>query len=133
MKNLNERRREAEIEGTDIPGRTDNPSEAEVVPFSRPQRSSTQSSTQKTIMGDEVDQLRTRWTAIQTNFVDEPRKAIEDADVLVSAAIKRISDAFQEERRNLEQHWKSGKDVSTEDLRQSLQNYRAMFSRLLSI
>jgi len=121
------------MERTDIPGRTDNPSEAEVVPFSRPQRSGSLSSNQKTIMGDEVDQLRTRWTAIQTSFVDEPRKAIEEADTLVEAAIKRISDAFHEERSNLEQHWKSGKDVSTEDLRQSLQNYRAMFSRLLSI
>ena len=131
MKNLNERRREAELEKTDIPGRTDNPSEAEVVPFSRQLRKPTSSG--RTVMGDEVEQLRMRWTAIQTSFVDEPRKAIEEADVLVTAAIKRIAEAFQEERANLEEQWKSGKDVSTEDLRQSLQNYRSMFSRLLAI
>ena len=132
MKNLNERHREEEIEKTDIPGRTDNLSEAEVVPFSR-QRSGRPTSSGRTVMGEEVEQLRMRWTAIQTNFVDDPRKAIEEADVLVTAAIKRIGDAFQEERANLEEKWKSGKDVSTEDLRQSLQNYRSMFSRLLSI
>jgi hypothetical protein len=132
MKNLNERHREEEIEKTDIPGRTDNLSEAEVVPFSR-QRSVKPTSSGRSVMGEEVEQLRMRWTAIQTNFVDDPRKAIEEADVLVTAAIKRIGDAFQEERANLEEKWKSGKDVSTEDLRQSLQNYRSMFSRLLSI
>ena len=34
--------------------------------------------------GDELENLRTRWKEIQTGFVDEPRKAVEEADGLVT-------------------------------------------------
>jgi len=32
----------------------------------------------------DADGFRTRWSAIQTGFVDEPRKAVEEADTLVA-------------------------------------------------
>ena len=33
---------------------------------------------------DELGGYRARWSAIQTGFVDEPRKAVEEADTLVA-------------------------------------------------
>lgn len=83
--------------------------------------------------GDELDGLRTRWKEIQTAFVDEPRKAVEQADGLVASAMKRLAEVFAQERSGLEQQWDRGDSVSTEDLRVALQRYRTFFDRLLSV
>jgi hypothetical protein len=82
---------------------------------------------------DELDNLRTRWKEIQTNFVDEPRKAVEQADGLVASAMKRLAEVFADERSNLEQQWDRGDNVSTEDLRVAFRRYRSFFDRLLSV
>jgi len=82
---------------------------------------------------DELDNLRTRWKEIQTNFVDEPRKAVEQADGLVASAMKRLAEVFADERSNLEKQWDRGDDVSTEDLRVAFRRYRSFFDRLLSV
>jgi hypothetical protein len=77
--------------------------------------------------------LRAQWDAIQTAFVDEPRRAVQDADHLVAQAMARLADTFAQERANLEQQWGRGQEASTEDLRQALQRYRSFFQRLLSV
>jgi hypothetical protein len=82
---------------------------------------------------DELEGLRNRWGAIQTAFVDEPRRAVEQADSLVASAMKRLAEVFAEERSNLERQWDRGDNVSTEDLRIALQRYRSFFHRLLAI
>jgi|KBSSwiStaDraftv2_1062776.scaffolds.fasta_scaffold264002_2 hypothetical protein len=82
---------------------------------------------------DLLDSFNERWTQVQTSFVDEPRRAVEQADALVSDVIQRIGDSFGRERSQLEQQWDRGDNVSTEDLRQALQRYRSFFSRLLSV
>ena len=68
-----------------------------------------------------------------STFVDEPRRAVEEADGLVASAMKRLAEVFAEERSKLETQWDRGDQVSTEDLRIALQRYRAFFQRLLSI
>jgi len=80
-----------------------------------------------------LSEFNTRWTDIQTGFVDEPRRAVQQADALVEDVIKRIADSFGNERSQLEQQWDRGDEVSTEDLRVALRRYRSFFSRLLSI
>jgi hypothetical protein len=85
------------------------------------------------IPANELEGLRNRWSAVQTAFVDEPRTAVEQADGLVAAAMKRLAEVFAEERSRLEQQWDRGDNVSTEDLRIALQRYRSFFQRLLSI
>src|SRR5215470_9296747 len=82
---------------------------------------------------NELEGLRTRWKEIQTAFVDEPRKAVEQADSLVASAMKRLAEVFAEERSKLEKQWDRGDSVSTEDLRVALQRYRSFFHRLLSV
>jgi hypothetical protein len=83
--------------------------------------------------GDEAAGYKTRWEAVQTGFVDEPRKAVEEADSLVAQVIKRLSEVFADERTNLEHQWDRGDQISTEDLRIALQKYRSFFDRLLSL
>jgi hypothetical protein len=77
-------------------------------------------------------EFQRRWEAIQTGFVDEPRRTVEQADELVAQVMKRLAQGFAAERERLEQQWGRGEDVSTEDLRIALQRYRGFFQRLLS-
>ena len=83
--------------------------------------------------GSEANELRSRWDAIQVGFVDEPRRAVEQADNLVAGTMKRLAEIFAEERNKLEHAWDQGENVSTEDLRQALRRYRSFFGRLLSV
>src|ERR1700683_281768 len=82
---------------------------------------------------NEANELRARWDVIQVGFVDEPRKAVQEADALVSATIKRLAEIFADERHKLGQQWDRSENVSTEDLRVALQRYRSFFARLLAI
>jgi len=88
---------------------------------------------QPLFLDDVANDLRTRWKDIQTGFVDEPRKAVQQADELVAQAIKSLAERFAEERNRLEQSWDRGDQVNTEDLRVALQTYRSFFHRLLSV
>jgi hypothetical protein len=81
---------------------------------------------------NELRDFRARWDQVQTSFVDEPRHAVEQADTLVATVVKRIAEQFAEERSKLEKQWDRGDNVSTEELRQGFQRYRAFFDRLLS-
>src|SRR5262245_2724938 len=81
----------------------------------------------------EVEALRTRWEAIQTGFVDEPRTAVTEADSLVAQTVTRLAEVFSQERTNLEKQWDHGDNISTEDLRVALRRYRSFFDRLLSV
>ena len=115
------------------------PADREVIPPARPVADTRpmtpvdQERPSSLFAGNEADDFRHRWADIQTGFVDEPRQAVERADALVAAAIKRLAEMFAHERANLEQQWAKGGDASTEDLRVSLKRYRAFFDRLLSV
>jgi hypothetical protein len=81
----------------------------------------------------ETDGFRSRWISIQTQFVDEPRRSVEQADALVAQTMKRLAEIFAAERENLEREWDRCDNVSTEDLRIALQRYRSFFDRLLTV
>ena len=81
---------------------------------------------------DATSDVQARWREIQGSFVDEPRRAVEDADALVADLMQRLADTFAQERSRLESQWGRGDEVSTEDLRVALQRYRSFFDRLLS-
>ena len=82
---------------------------------------------------DEAKDFRARWDAIQVNFVDEPRRAVQEADGLVAVTTKRLAETFAAERTKLDAQWERGENVSTEDLRLALRRYRSFFGRLLSV
>ena len=83
--------------------------------------------------GSETGDFRSQWSKVQTGFVDEPRRTVEDADKLVAAMTQRLAEGFANERSGLEKQWDRGDNVSTEELRIALQRYRSLFDRLLEL
>jgi hypothetical protein len=85
------------------------------------------------LAAEQSDRFEQRWNGIQTSFVDEPRQAVEQADMLVAELMQELASGFSETRSRLEAQWDSeGDDASTEDLRVALTRYRSFFNRLLS-
>ena len=80
-----------------------------------------------------ANELRDRWHALQARFVDEPREAVSDADTLVAELLRDLAKTFDGARSDLETQWSRGDDVSTEELRITLQRYRSFFERLLEV
>ena len=81
---------------------------------------------------DDQERFTARWQEIQAGFVDEPRRAVQDADALVVDMMDRLARMLASEREQLESLGETGK-VSTEDLRQGLRRYRSLFERLLAV
>ena len=81
---------------------------------------------------DVAQDFRSRWDAAQIGFVDDPRRAVQQADELVAEVMKSLAQSFADERRQLEAQMTS-ESASTENLRVALQRYRSFFQRLLSL
>ncbi|MEW2503148.1 hypothetical protein AB0878_22040 [Amycolatopsis sp. NPDC047767] len=80
--------------------------------------------------GGDVDRFRHRWQEVQTGFVDDPRRAVRDADELVASVISSLAETFAEHKGELEAQWRDG-EPATEDLRIALRRYRSFFDQLL--
>lgn len=91
-----------------------------------------------------------QWSAVQTQFVDSPGAAVAAADGLVSSVMaergypmddfeQRAADISVDHPEVVENYRRAKKisraseqgQASTEDLRQAMQNYRALFDELL--
>ena len=77
--------------------------------------------------------FRSRWDAVQIGFVDDPAKAVRDADELVAAVLKSLADSFAAERSRFDQEKAQAGEALTENHRVALRRYRAFFQRLLSL
>ncbi len=77
--------------------------------------------------------LRLSWDSIQVGFVDDPRRAVGDAEQLVSTVVDDLVEGFRLQRQRLEASWMVGTEASTDDLRQAFQRYRDFFERLLQL
>jgi hypothetical protein len=113
-------------DGTAVDAQTPSMAEAQAA-------SAAEAQTTPLLASDAAQGFRTRWETIQTGFVDEPRRAVEQADGLVAEAIQHLAQSFADERGKLETQWAQGDDISTEDLRVALQRYRSFFERLLAV
>jgi hypothetical protein len=82
---------------------------------------------------EESGDFRRRWESIQAGFVEEPRRAVDQAEHLVGEVMTRLNEAFAGQRGVLDRQRDQDKDVSTEDLRQGFRRYHAFFDRLLSV
>jgi hypothetical protein len=125
------------------PGHADRPTEsteamsgpdqdAQAVPRSTDEAGGVSNASGSLLPAEMDSTFQQRWKEIQTRFVDEPRRAVEDADSLVATLMQQLAEGFAKERERLEAQWGRGEDISTEDLRVALQRYRTFFQRLLS-
>lgn len=133
------RRNDSELTTSDLAGvgtlTEEQPARPELVQGSR--QTSTPALPQETFTplftDDQLNDFRSRWSATQIGFVDEPRKTVEEADKLVATLMTKLAEGFSTERTRLEKQWDNGDKVSTEDLRLALQRYRSFFDRLLKV
>ncbi|MFJ1765652.1 hypothetical protein ACIOD2_35370 [Amycolatopsis sp. NPDC088138] len=79
---------------------------------------------------EKVTGFRDRWQGVQTGFVDDPQKAVREADELVAGVISALATTFAEHKSELEGQWQHG-EPATEDLRLALRRYRSFFDQLL--
>ena len=82
---------------------------------------------------DTAAQFRTRWSEVQSGFVDDPRRAVAEGDELVAEVMQSLAESFAHERRRLEDELTNTGEASTETLRVGLRRYRSFFERLLSL
>lgn len=87
----------------------------------------------KLLDADTSERFRRRWSEIQTGFVDEPRQAVDQADVLVGDVMDHIYKVFATSRQELGRQSSADGTTSTEELRRTLQGYRSFLDRLLSL
>lgn len=82
-----------------------------------------------------ADDMRMHWANIQAGFVDDPRRAVKQADELVAQVMKDLAQGFSRTRDEIEAQATAGGDqqASTENLRVALRRYRSFFERLLNL
>jgi hypothetical protein len=83
-------------------------------------------------LAGDPQQLHERWAAIQSTFVDDPRGSVEAAAELVTETINALTTAAKERETGLRGEW-DREDADTEDLRNTLRNYRGLLDRLIAV
>lgn len=76
-----------------------------------------------------INDMRTRWQAVQLRFVDDPAAVAGEMQTLVGEAVQALSAALAERQRELDSWSRSGHD--TEQLRLAVQRYRDFYEFLL--
>ena len=76
---------------------------------------------------------RHRWSQIQSDFVDDPRRAVRSGDELVAQVMSNLASSFAQERRRVESQLDQSGEAATENLRVALRRYRSFFERLLEL
>lgn len=75
--------------------------------------------------------FRERWHGIQAEFIDDPRRAVEDADRLVADVARAFTAGVEERRRGLTSGWENDGHGETEELRLAMRQYRALVDHIL--
>ncbi|MEU1213229.1 hypothetical protein ACFYSH_14130 [Streptomyces sp. NPDC005791] len=83
---------------------------------------------------DDQDALSLRMQQAVTDFVESPRRAVEEADNTFDRIVSGLTEALAERRRVLRASWQGqDTDARTEELRIALQRYRDISEQLLKI
>lgn len=80
----------------------------------------------------ETSELHRRWEGVQASFVDDPRRAVEQADEMVSAAVAALQAHIEQRREDLAETWRGEQQASTDALLTAFQCYRELFEGVLS-
>ena len=77
--------------------------------------------------GGDVTRFQERWRELQSDFVDDPARAVRSADDLVDEIIRELA----QRKQGLEEQWRDRPD-DTEELRVAMREYRSFFNQLLN-
>jgi hypothetical protein len=100
---------------------------------------------------EQAEQFTTSWRAVHSRFVDDPRSAVVDADRLIDDVMRARGYPVDDEAHRLDDlsvehaavvsHYGLGRNIierhhrgeaSTEDLRQAMIHFRALFDELVA-
>jgi hypothetical protein len=100
---------------------------------------------------DDVQRFTTSWKNVQARFVDDPRTAVVEADRLIGVVMRARGYPVDDPARQLDdlsvdhghviEHYRAGRAIAvrheqgaatTEDLRQAMVHFRALFEELVS-
>ena len=125
---------ETPLETVDATGNVESPVESSETSVETADSTVSADSGDQILFADrDLSDLRSRWTEVQSAFVDDPRDCVQKADGLVADVVDRLTAGFGQARSHLEGQWDRGEEVSTEDLRIALTRYREFFERLLAV
>ena len=82
------------------------------------------------LTGEAENALLGRWTEIQLSFIEDPRKAAQDADTLIQGIIATLLESLEDRRSELAAGWVNAA-TDTEQLRLALRQYRSFIGVLL--
>ncbi|WP_405658929.1 hypothetical protein OG379_02960 [Streptomyces sp. NBC_01166] len=90
--------------------------------------------TEPLVPRDHQDRLALRMQQAVTDFVESPRRAVEEADSTFDQIVSGLTEALAERRRVLRASWQEqDTEAQTEELRIALQRYRDLSEQLLKI
>jgi hypothetical protein len=100
---------------------------------------------------EDADRFTAAWRSVQAKFVDEPHAAVLEADRLISEVMRsrgypvddpdRRLDDLSVDHAHVLNHYRAGREIvarhergsaSTEDLRQAMVHFRALFDELVA-
>lgn len=81
---------------------------------------------------EEVHLLVERWVGVQNAFIEDPRRAVQQADQLIAEIGQRLLGVIEGERAAMRGMLENG-EASTEELRLAMRRYRALFDLLLTM
>jgi hypothetical protein len=127
---------------------TKTPAEAERELEQRQRR--VQSFSLRTLPREEAEKFGESWRTVQSRFVDDPRTAVVEADRLIEDVMRARGYPVEDTAHRLDDlsvehaavvsHYRSGREIvarhargeaSTEDLRQAMVHFRALFDELV--
>jgi hypothetical protein len=77
----------------------------------------------------DIDRLTQRMDSAVGDFVDDPQRAVREADAVLDEAASLI----ERRRKQLRQEWDGGRDTDTEKLRVALTHYRDLTRQLIDL
>jgi hypothetical protein len=105
----------------------------------------------KPLSREDADRFSAAWRSVQAQFVDDPRNAVIEADRLITEVMRsrgyplddpnRVIDDLSVDHAHVINHYRAGREIvarhekaqaSTEDLRQAMVHFRALFDELVS-
>ena len=105
----------------------------------------------KQLSREDADRFAAEWRSVQARFVDDPRIAVVEADRLIGDVMRSRGYPVDDPNRRLDDlsvdhahvlnHYRAGREIvarhedgqaSTEDLRQAMVHFRALFDELVT-
>jgi len=88
--------------------------------------------TEPLVASESAEAFLERWSEVQTGFIEDPHKAVSEADALLTEVITAYQQAVEQRRARISGAQADG-GADTEELRLALLEYRGLLTELLPV